>query len=298
MKSLLPKKYGLLPSFFWTTEINGMGKAIRVSMRWPRLLPIPFYCDHGIALRGSLQKHEEQNCSDLFVTWNRYRYEALARTSAGKTILHCEHPWITFRRIKKIEKLKEAKGTLLFLPHRTSNGIEIVWDREMWFEKVMSYGIEEPIGIMLHPADLNTSTIEWCDNNKLKWYTAGDNFHRDFIDKFYNITRKFNYAIGALGGSELFYCHEMGVEYRIVDVGAKIINHNKSNDIVGDLAEVDELRSELISKKMDLFSIETLHSDSDRDFFVEGILGLKSTSSLRSLRKRMFSETLKLILRC
>ncbi|MEH6518711.1 MAG: hypothetical protein V7742_18690 [Halioglobus sp.] len=277
-----------LPPLYWTTEHYSFGKCYRSWLDWPEILPIPVYGDHGVCTHAKLFPHEVNNRSQHHLTWTRERFEQ-AKKSSDKLLLRIQHPWIIYRHQAGIKLNDRAKGTLVFISHSTPD-IDIVGsDYAKYFEDLQS--LEDsyhPLVYCLHMHEINKGLHHKLLDRGLTVVTAGKVDSPFFVDRFYDIISKFEFATSNFGGSELFYCHELGLKYFIRGAPPTYINKADVNLTIGQLfLGLDDLQI----RKLALFSIFPPEKSAEKDKFVASVLGLdESTAAGRENLTKIFRK--------
>jgi len=259
---------------YWPAELYSFGRCYRDWLGIPSWVPLPIYGDHGVALSGQLSPHEIEAKPKVFVTWFKDRAESLAKEKQ-KDILRIPHPWITFRRKYGFEKFPSAKGTLVFYAHSNS-GIEIVdhdWDG--YFSELKNLPDEyHPLVICMHRHDVEKGYHRHIRKYELPIISAGETSSPYFVERFYDIISRFQFATSNSGGSELFYCEELGVRYFIYGEKPVYINQGHDQNPFGVLKPQNNLDRETGEKKRRLFGQFPPKSNFEKDGFVREILGL------------------------
>lgn len=251
------KRYGSkqVPPLFWTTELYSFGKCYREVYGWPWYLPIPVYGDHGVSMAGKMQEHEISNASHYHLTWYKDRFESLCRNYSNKTILRVTHPWVAYRHKLGISQKKNSEGTIVFYSHSNS-GIEIEdYDNDEYFSKLKSLPSEfHPIYICLHMHDIDKGLHLHLRKYGLPVVTMGNTSSFFFVDRFYNMISNFKYASSASGGSDLYLCHEFGLDYFIFGEKPNYINYSNSQNPLGPLTRrYDDLFTRTQKEKREKF---------------------------------------------
>lgn len=283
---------------FWTTEVYSFGKAYREWLDIPRWLPLPFYGDHGYSPYGYLQNHERNNSSNIHVTFNKYRYEAI-KDKYDKRILYIPNPWINYRKQKGITPSPERKGTLVFYSHSITNVDIIDYDFEKYFSQLRSLPEKyHPLVFMFHINDIQKGHHQFIRERGFPVVTAGNQNDPLFIDRFYDIVRNFEFATSNSGGSELFYCTELGIKYFILGEKPVFYNSGHKENPSGKLNDRDKLQQKLNRKKRDLFHYKNEVDQREKDQFVKDSLGLSSDIDSNDFWKIIKKEYLRLAPYC
>ena len=265
--------YRSAPWIYWTAELYSFGRCYREWLGLPRWAPLPLYGDHGCCTKGELMWHELQSKSKIHLTWYKDRAE-FNQYIPDKSVVRIPHPWITYRRRHGIMKSAQANGTLVFYAH-SNNGIEILdYDWDSYFNELKNLSEEfHPLVVCMHRHD-----VEKGYHHKLRKYglpivSAGESSSPYFVDRFYDIISQFEYATSNSGGSELFYCEEMGVKYFLKGVEPVRTNLSHSEVPIGPLVAQDAVAASAAKRKRNLFSGFPPCSSKEKTQFVADILG-------------------------
>lgn len=203
-----------LPWLFWLTALYSFGRCYRLWLNWPAVLPVPVYGDHGVALSGEFERHEINNKAAYYLSWYNERVNSIKKYNQ-KQIIYITHPWVIYRRMAGYNFLREsAKGTIVFCPH-SIDGVEIIdYDWDNYFHELKSLDVNyKPIVICMHRHDVVKGYHKNIRKYNIPIVSAGETSSPLFVDRFYDIVSNFRYATSPTGGSELFYCEEMGIRY-------------------------------------------------------------------------------------
>lgn len=282
------------PWLSWTTETYGTGKGLRRWIGWPDALPLPISCDHGVALCGALLKHERDFAGRVHLVWGADR-ERVARNLSSKTIVRVPHPWITYREHIKPQRSADRRGTLVFYPHTTAS---VAYAREYhatYLDQLKQLGDRfGPLVVTLHMNDVRPEVVAAIRAAGFPIVTAGATWSHRFVDRFYDLIDRFEFATSSSGGSELFYCHEFGLKYFLHGEPPRYFNTTDPNLPVGERRPLDLVEQKNWSLKRKLFgSAERLEVDG-KDDFVMRLLGLDAQPDLPRLRLLLARELLRL----
>lgn len=280
---------------YWPAELYSFGRCYREWLGLPSWFPLPLYGDHGVATSGDLSPHEKNSKPKVHLTWFKDRAESLKNNSTKK-ILHIPHPWVVFRHRYGLKKKENAYGTLVFFSH-SNTGIEIVdYDFDKYFSELELLPDEyHPLVICMHRHDVEKKYHLKMRKYGLPVISAGETSSPYFVDRFYSMISRFNFATSNSGGSELFYCEEFGVPYFIKGEQPTYVNfsHNesplgvlKSRDVVGKLLEL---------RRREIFSVFPPRKSAERMAFVNSVLGLDVDESMakKLVRNEFFKELLR-----
>lgn len=281
---------------YWPAELYSFGRCYRDWLGLPSWAPLPIYGDHGVALSGILSPHEIKAKPKVFITWFKDRAESLAKEKQKKDILHIPHPWIPFRKKYKIEKLPDAKGTLVFYSH-TNTGIEIVeYDWDQYFSGLKNLPDEyHPLIICMHRHDVEKGYHRHIRKYGLPIISAGETSSPYFVERFYDIVSKFAFATSNSGGSEVFYCEELGLSYFIFGEPPKYFNFSSSELPIGKMIPRDTVSIKSNELKNELFRQFPPKKSKEKDDFVNRVLGVDMNleKNKKTLKQLYYREILR-----
>ncbi len=277
-----------VPTFYWTTEIYSFGRCYREVSGWPYWLPIPVYGDHGVCFLSKFEPHELESTSRVHFSWYERRVNSL-RDSNAKNVIHITHPWIAYRIKKQISVKSEAKGTLIFYSH-SNVGIDVNIDDDEYFNDLFELDAAyKPFVVCLHQHDIDKGVHLRLRKYGLPIITMGYTNSFMFVDRFYDVVTQFKYATSPKGGSELFYCHEVGVKYFIYGRNPRYVNVSHKQKPLGDLESYECDLAKVSTKiKRDLFYLNSKGFDDvdSKQAFVSEVLGLRQLEVISGMELR------------
>ena len=215
--------------FFWTTEVYGFGKYMRKYGYYPKFLPLAIFNEHGVGSLFVKPWHYEleslapvmfYHSPDSVRIWNKF---------SNKPCYVLYSPFVFYRRSNKIIQNKKAVGTIVF-PVHTIPSIGEISDTQKYINQLKKLPKKfHPISVCLHFQDVRIGRHKIYLKNNISVYTAGDN-PNFFIERFYDILKKFKYASSNQVSSCLFYAVEAGIPFFIHGSRPELIN--KSNPAV------------------------------------------------------------------
>lgn len=218
---LIKPHYPLAP--YWTSELYSKGKYLREYGRYPFFLPLCVYCSHGVGEYESPQLHElgSDAPAQLFFSKNTLDKWKKITTKPAYLIIT---PEIYYRRSRGIIKNKDARGSIYFTAHSTPS-IEDLLDHEKLIKTIRKIPIKyQPVDVCLHSHDIKKGLHLEYLNAGIKVVTAGDTLDYRFIKRFYEIIRKYQFAMSNDIGSYLFYSIEMGIPFSLIGPEPILIN--------------------------------------------------------------------------
>ena len=256
----------------------------------PDWLYLPFYGDHGYSAFGKFQQHEIENNAHIHVTFNKYRYEAL-KNKVDKYLLYINNPYVPYRKINKLKQKPHCKGTLVFYTHTINNVYYYNYNFEEYLDLLLNLPESyHPIVFMFHNNDIRKGNYKHLKKRGFPVLTAGNQSDWQFIDRFYEIISHFKYGTSNSGGSELFYCTEMGLKYFILGKEPMLFNKGHKQNKRGLINNQDELLTKLNTKKRELFHFESNAIQDEKDKFITVSLGLDSEVSAADFRQLLLKE--------
>lgn len=269
---------GVYPWTYWTSEIYSFGKCLRFWTRYPAYLPLFVYSDHGVGLHSHLFKHELENSAKVHFTWNPVKEQRYRDKTAKKDVIQIVHPWIYYRRSKRIARSKEPKGTLAFFMHGTT---AVKWeghDTLDYFERLRNLPSKfHPIVLCLHSSDIAAGLHKELRRHGFPIVTAGNTLSTNFVDRFYEQVGQYSFATAPAWGSYAAYCVEFGVSYFQLGNRPELVNIADPNLPDGVAPHHwDSQHEELAIRSENLFSTPVDQITDEQRKFVESILGFDS----------------------
>jgi len=109
--------------------------------------------------------------------------------------------------------------------------------------------------------------------------TAGNTSSIHFIDRFYNLVKRYSYATSPTWGSQTAYCTELGIPYFFLGSRPKLVNISHKDMPLGEVSYQDECHENYDNKAVELFRTPTDSVTLEQRQFVELILGLDAKIS-------------------
>lgn len=280
----LPSKRSLC--LYWTAELYSFGRCYRHWLGLHRLIPLPIYGDHGVCICGEPAPHETRSKPQIHLSWYDKRVESL-REKIGKKVLHVPHPWILFRRDCNIKKKLNARGTIVFLSH-TNDGIEIEsYNLKKYIDELKSLPAEyHPLVFCIHRHDVEKKYHLNLRQFGIPIVSAGETSSPYFVERFYSMISRFDFATSNSIGSQLFYCEEFGLPYFLKGLKPTYFNISHPESPPGVLRQ-DILSQETQQLGEALFSFPPV-SSLEKNTYVNRALGL--TVNEVDARKQVLRE--------
>lgn len=218
------------PWLFSRSEMYSQGKTLRSFLKWPKLLPIPVFSDHGVHKASDLSGSELSNPAKVHLTWSCWR--AQSSDVAGRVVIQSVHPWVPYRSDRGIEQHEDATGTLFFVPHSVPGADQPLFNFEKYFTDVRDLPpIFQPRAICIAMHDVHLGLHEDLREFGLPIISAGNSASPMFVDRFYDIVRRFSYATSPIWGTQTFICEELGVKYFVFGGRQQMTDWSSTTDV-------------------------------------------------------------------
>jgi FkbM family methyltransferase len=213
---------------FIVNQTYGLGYWLKDYGRYSDDLPLCTYMDHGMTLFDKIPEHELINDAPIIFKFSP-RLVEIYKQQSNKPVYNLINPAIYYRNKYNIQKSTFAKGSLFFVGHSTRD----IDDHTDWDCFVASFqAIPEnfyPIDICLHPADLEKGLDTYFRNKGFNVISAGPAYSDDFLGKFYNNLRNYQYVLSNLIGSYTFYSVEMDIPFSLFGEEPNYFNKGDAN---------------------------------------------------------------------
>lgn len=263
------------PWLYWSSEMYSHGRTLREWLGWPSFLPIPAFSDHGIEHFPELHGPELDTKASVYLTWSKWRLDPPNKKS--KLVIGIPHPWITFRRRRGIRVLETARGTLCFVPHRLPGHTFSDYDYEHYIE-ALTREVERPRALMVAMHDIRMGVVEKLRPLGLPILSAGNTDSPRFVERFYDITRRFSSATSSSVGSQLYFCHELGLRYFLFGEPFAL-----PESITQSMPVPDRIEQRVV----EVFSLLNPNSQEEKDKLVNSAMGVSRDSALKRAQVRV-----------
>ena len=278
---------------FWPSGVYGIGKCLHKTINWPEFFPIPVYCDHGF--KGNMfEKHERENESFHYLTWSKER-AIRNKNKYDQEVLYIKSPQVLYKEINQIHLKKNVSGTLIFLPHEcgemtfTYNVKPFDWLKDL----LLKVNPPDPIVLCFHPFDIDNGFHYPFLNAGYKIVTSGNAQSPKFLEIFYQIISNFKYSFSRTVGTELFLCHEHGINHSLFGELPK--NEYRTSGIyVEDTEDSEFIKKEELLRTLFYYPKSENYSK-QRDEIVKNHLGLDSELGVEELKKIFFKDFILLL---
>ena len=256
---------------YWTAEVYGIGKHLRIYGFYPKWFPLCVYTDHGPGVFGKPFKHELESTAPVQLYHSPIR--AKQWRSISEKPCYCYYsPFVYYRQRNHIKKSDDASGTIAFPSHGTLT-VEDTSNVQDYINHLKGLPVQfQPISICLHMNEILKGSHEEFIQAGFDVFTAGHTFDDDFTERFYSIIKKFKYSTSNSVGSYVYYCIEMGIPFFLSGEPPKYVNKGDENISMGKYDPHKEF--ELYRKAYDLFSVVTTSITEEQKKFVTMSLGL------------------------
>jgi len=201
----------------------------------PFWLPLFFSSDHGVDIYSTMDSNilDPNSKIKIHFTWSSILLEKHKNLKQPK-LKGAVHPWIHYKKINKIQRPETTKGTIVFPIHTTGGARVSGYDAAKLIEHLnglpQSY---RPITICLHQSDLDSERHKLFTMAGYDVTSAGNIYSSDFVDNFYDLISKFEFAISEGWGSQVAYLVDFGVPTQIVPRNILVTSASTGEEIVG-----------------------------------------------------------------
>ena len=232
--------------------IYGINLILKRYARFPRFLPLPCHMEHGWTPCANSLVSDLGVDKPIMLVFSRRRLDAWK--SAGKSPAYVMGaPFVHFRRLKKIIKSPNARGTIVFPSHSTAD-TKTKFDISKYCEELKRLPKEfQPITICLFWPDFIDKGADIYRKFGFTVTTVGPKFKKGlgFVKKFYKILSVHKFATSNEVGSFTFYAVDLKIPFFMTGEMPLNINTGGNRDM-GDTARIiDELYGK---KAVELFS--------------------------------------------
>jgi hypothetical protein len=260
--------------FNWSIELYGLGHAIRELIKYPKLLPIFAFSDHGVTFWEDIPEEFESpnNKGKTYYSWNPTTVR-IRSFKNGLNVVGVKHPWVTYRSRRGYEIQASATGTLYFPFHHAPGYTFSGYSDEEAVSNLRSLPLEfHPIHISLHHHDLGSERHKFYMSQGFHVISAGNGTSQDFMDNFYKNAIGYKRAISQGVGSQIFFLVELGIPVQVYPIIPIVIDNQTGKHIVTDEGHKEHERIQ------ELFSDPPLHITREQREIVEHYLGFEFPS--------------------
>lgn len=192
-------------------------KIIRDYCKLPSFVPLIAHYQHGWLIGYPFLESDfiSAKKDGLMLVFNkRHLKEWKEKTDLPAIIIGS--PFCHYRRMNNITKDINAKGTIAFPAHSSTNKqIITIFDRKQYLSKLFSLPEEyHPITICSFFSDLEDwQKIKEFSEFDFKLVTAGHSWSDNFTENFYNFLKQHKYSTSNNSGSHILYSLDLGLPF-------------------------------------------------------------------------------------
>ncbi len=235
-----------------TSENYGHDHILKEYTGYPEFLPLNAQIQHGW-YGLEIPDFKKIRKIPFMLVWNK-RVAHLWMKNTSKPVFVLGAPFVLYREMHNIKQKSDAKGTVAFPDHSTP-GSTVVFDVKKYCDDLKKLPEKlQPVTICLHFRDMDRLAPIFSENG-FKVVTAGNSRQGGdgFVRHYYEILSSHKYSCSNIIGSFTFYSVDMGIPFFIYGDSPQSMNNSK-----GVIAEVDELRTEIGRKFLDIHDEPTL----------------------------------------
>lgn len=218
-KGVAPKQYGI-------TEMYSQGRIIRDYAGFPDWLPLCVCSDHGAGADVRVLNSEKENDAYAMLAFSN-RKKRLYEAECSKPCYQIPHPFVWYRRKHNITRLEDAKGTIAF-PAHSSFDVDCNFDIDRYIGFLKGLPEEmQPVSACIFSVDVLKGMHLPFMAAGIPVCTAGHISDIRFVERYYDILRRFKYSTSNIAGSYMFYSIEMGIPFSLC--GETVSLYNQGN---------------------------------------------------------------------
>jgi len=221
--------------------IYGINLILKDYANFPRFLPLPCHMEHGWTPLSDALPSDLEIDKPLMLVFSKRRQKSWKMQSKTPVYI-MGSPLIHYRRMHKITKKPDARGTIVFPGHSTAD-IESSYNIEKYCQELKSLPKKfHPLTICLFWPDCVSKNINIYRKAGFKVVTAGPRFKKglQFAKNFYKILSTNQYATSNEIGSFTFYALDMGIPFFLTGEIPLNINTQGLNKDMGETARIDQ----------------------------------------------------------
>lgn len=198
------------------SQFYGIHQVVHEYLKVPRWVPLDKVCylEHGINYNYQQPDARlKQAKNELLFLDNQHRVEAVPN-KPHRYILG--PPYVHYRRMREMHYRPEAKGTVAFPAHSTTD-LESSFDWDAYAKKLSELPEEfQPVTACVYWADVLLDRHKYFEKYGIPSFTNGYMSDKDYIAQFYDLLLKHRYACSNSIGSYLFYAVEAGMPFLLM----------------------------------------------------------------------------------
>lgn len=257
---------------------------------FPKYLPVPFHMEHGWTILSEPAVSDLKTKQKIILVFSKRR-EKTWKENSNIPVYIMGAPFVHYRRIHKIERDLQAKGTVAF-PAHSSTFTKSIYNVDKLCEQLLSLDeCFKPISISLLSEDINRELEKKYLDYGFNIVSAGNRNDMNFAEKYYNILKKHKYATGNYVGSSAFYCVEMGIPYFILGDIAYEVNDGRDMNVAMKNSILDHKNGRIA---YDMFNTgPTKYISEKQKQYVYDELGVEDCISSKKMNKLLWKYCLK-----
>lgn len=221
--------------------------------------------DHGVPLTDQMPPFYSEAPEPILIS-REGRKKALEKLGKKSYVTASVLPYC--RKISKINKSKNAKGTIIFPSHST-HCVDVVLDWNTYAKQLLKLPqYLHPITVCVYWKDLLSDEYKAFLEQGMPVVTAGHIIDPDFALNFYKILSQSTYTSSNMIGSYTFYSIEMGIPFFLYGLEPQFNNwSNDPNDPPG-LYSIKEHYNSKFSEFKEILEKENLFLFHENDSIV------------------------------
>jgi hypothetical protein len=198
-------------------DFYGQASVLKRYARLREDQPLPLVIEHGLRRDGKIWSNDQDALlSTLLVASNARRHDLKRLTNKrvipiGSCFCYAKQ-LVDEQSVAHLDALPR-QGTIVFPVHST-HWISAEFDNESFADLLLQLPKQmQPVVVCIYWKDYLQGAHEPYMRRGLKVVSAGHMFDRDFLLRFYDLCRRFKYALGNEIGTHLFYSLVSGCSY-------------------------------------------------------------------------------------
>jgi hypothetical protein len=257
----------------------GLNIILRKYLCVPNWLPLIAHMEHGWTPLDEASKTDLNNKKyPLMFVYNKRRFEIYKKVKHNyKNIFILGMPFILYRKKEKISIKEDAKGTIVF-PSHDGTFVKSIYNINSFCEELSKLSPEyHPITICLFGGDEKYKK-DIYNSLGYKIVTAGDRYNVNFYKNFYEILKRYKYAISNGIGSHVFYSIDLNIPFFLLGEEPVIINKELKDPNVPEKYKGSDFSSG--KKAYNIFNTGPVtYISENQKKYVENEIGIKNASN-------------------
>jgi hypothetical protein len=266
----------------------GFGDIIRLYCNYPKCLPLPVNVYHGWYIENPRQSDLNDD-RRLLLTFNRRQADEW-KMHSDKLVAVLGAPFVHYRRLLKIERQANARGTIVY-PGHNATSFDFEFDVRDMCERLVGLDRKfHPITVSVFEGDIVAGKDKIYREYGFRTFCPGPRKTIEFCKSFYSELAKHRFSCGNHFGTNILYSVEMDIPFFFVGEMGKGIVRNTGETVAKDrtIAHLS-----LLDKIRDLFRDPVNEVTPEQREFVlseSGIDDCLSPDHLRSLLISVFAR--------